>query len=77
MDMNTFKTGLNARLKELNDNEEGYTYYLSSDAKRYYQTTDAKKSQDAKPQPSVLLVMAVPNLVKHRPNTSVRVVEVA
>ena len=43
MDMNTFKAGLNARLKELNDNEEGYTYYLSSDAKRYYQTTDAKK----------------------------------
>jgi glycosyltransferase involved in cell wall biosynthesis len=25
------------------DNAEGYTYYLSSDAKRYYQTTDAKK----------------------------------
>ena len=43
MDMNTFKAGLNARLKELNDNEEGYTYYLSSDAKKYYQTTDAKK----------------------------------
>ena len=43
MDLKTFKAGLNARLAELNDNEEGYTYYLSNDPKRYYQTTDAKK----------------------------------
>ena len=43
MDLNAFKAGLNARLTELNDNEEGYTYYISSDSKRYYQTTDAKK----------------------------------
>ena len=26
MDLNTFKAGLNARLSEFNDNEEGYTY---------------------------------------------------
>ena len=31
MDLNTFKAGMNARLSELNDNEEGYTYYLGSD----------------------------------------------
>ena len=43
MDLNTFKAGLNARLTELNDNEEGYTYYLGSDSKRYYQTTNAHK----------------------------------
>ena len=43
MDLNTFKAGLNARLTELNDNEEGYTYYLGSDSKRYYQTTNAQK----------------------------------
>ena len=43
MDLNTFKAGLNARLSELNDNEEGYTYYLGSDTKHYYQTTDAQK----------------------------------
>ena len=43
MDLNTFKAQLNARLSELNDNEEGYTYYIGSDAKRYYQMTDAQK----------------------------------
>ena len=43
MDLNTFKAGLNARVTELNDNEEGYTYYLGSDSKRYYQTTNAQK----------------------------------
>ena len=43
MDLNTFKASLNARLTELNDNEEGYTYYLGSDSKRYYQTTNAQK----------------------------------
>ena len=43
MDLNTFKAGLNARLYELNDNDEGYTYYLGCDSKRYYQTTNAQK----------------------------------
>lgn len=43
MDLNTFKAGLNARLSELNDNDEGFTYYLGYDSKRYYQTTNAKK----------------------------------
>lgn len=43
MDLNTFMSGLNARLADYNDNEEGYVYYLGSDAKRYYQTTDAQK----------------------------------
>ena len=43
MDLTTFKAGLNARLTEYNDNEEGYTYYIGSDTKRYYQATDAQK----------------------------------
>jgi hypothetical protein len=33
MDLNTFKAGMNARLSELNDNEEGLSYYLGSDPK--------------------------------------------
>ena len=45
MDLNTFKAGLNARLSEFNDNEEGYTYYIASDARNYYQATDAAKLQ--------------------------------
>lgn len=43
MDLNTFKASLDARLSELNDNDEGYTYYVGSDIKRYYQTTNAQK----------------------------------
>ena len=43
MDMATFRAGLNARLVELNDNEEGIRYYLGSDSKRYYQATNAEK----------------------------------
>ena len=43
MDINTFKAGMNARLAEYNDNDQGYRYYLGHDAKSYYQTTDAKK----------------------------------
>lgn len=45
MDLNTFRTQLNARLSEFNDNEEGYTYYIASDARNYYQATDAAKLQ--------------------------------
>ena len=45
MDLNTFKAQLNARLSEFNDNEEGHTYYITSDAKNYYQATDAAKLQ--------------------------------
>ncbi len=43
MDLNTFKGQLNARLSELNINEEGYTYYIGSDERKYNQTTDAAK----------------------------------
>lgn len=43
LDLNTFKGQLNARLSEFNDNEDGYTYYLASDARNYYQATDAAK----------------------------------
>lgn len=43
MDLNTFKAQLQARLSELNDNEEGYTYYIGSDTLNYYQATDAAK----------------------------------
>ena len=45
MDLNTFKAQLNARLSEFNDNDEGYTYYIASDARNYYQATDAAKLQ--------------------------------
>ncbi|MBD8983682.1 MAG: hypothetical protein EGR83_16825 [Bacteroides cellulosilyticus] len=43
MDLNTFKAQLTAKLSEYNNNEEGYTYYIGSDAKKYYQATDAAK----------------------------------
>ncbi|WP_308008570.1 hypothetical protein [uncultured Prevotella sp.] len=43
MDMATFRAGLNARLTEYNDNEEGIRYYLGYDNKRYYQATNAEK----------------------------------
>lgn len=42
MDLNTFKRQLQARLSEYNDNEEGYVYYIGSDARRYYQATYAR-----------------------------------
>ena len=45
MDLNTFKAQFNARLSEFNDNEDGYTYYIASDARNYYQATDAAKLQ--------------------------------
>ena len=41
MDLNTFRAQLNVRLVEFNENEEGYTYYISSDGRNYYQATDA------------------------------------
>ena len=43
MDLNTFRAQMNVKLAELNDNEEGYTYYIGTDAKNYYQATDAAK----------------------------------
>ena len=43
MDLASFKAGLNARLADYNDNDEGFTYYLGSDSKKYYQATDAQK----------------------------------
>ena len=45
MDLNAFKAQLNARLSEFNDNEDGYVYYISSDARNYYQATDEAKMQ--------------------------------
>ena len=43
MDMATFRAGLNARLADYNDNEDGIRYYNGSDSKRYYQATNAEK----------------------------------
>ena len=43
MDMATFRAGLNARLADYNDNEDGIRYYIGSDSKRYYQPTNAEK----------------------------------
>lgn len=43
MDLASFKAGLNARLADYNDNEEGFTYHIGSDPKKYYQATDAQK----------------------------------
>ena len=43
MNLQAFKAGMSARLAEYNDNEDGYTYYLGSDSKKYYQATDARK----------------------------------
>lgn len=45
MDLNTFRTQLNARLSEFNDNEEGYVYDIAYDARNYYQATNAAKLQ--------------------------------
>jgi predicted RNA-binding Zn-ribbon protein involved in translation (DUF1610 family) len=45
MDLNTFQRQLQAQLIELNDNEEGYEYYLGYDDKNYYSTTDEAKIQ--------------------------------
>ena len=36
MDLETFKAQLNARLSEFNENEDGYVYYIASDAWNYY-----------------------------------------
>lgn len=43
MDMATFRAGLNARLADYNDNEDGIRYYIGSDSKRYYQAANAEK----------------------------------
>lgn len=43
MDLATFKSVLNAKLSELNDNEEGWTYEIVAKDKRYYQMSDAAK----------------------------------
>lgn len=43
MDLNTFKKQLQVKCDELNINEDGRTYYIGSDSKQYYQTTDAAK----------------------------------
>lgn len=43
MDLGTFQRQIQARLSEFNDNEEGYVYYIGSDAKNYYQATDEAK----------------------------------
>ena len=46
MSLEAFKAGMNARLADYNDNDEGYTYYLGYDSKKYYQASDAKKLQN-------------------------------
>lgn len=43
MDLGTFQRQMQARLSEFNDNEEGYVYYIGSDSRNYYQTTDEAK----------------------------------
>ena len=45
MNLEAFKAGMNARLSEYNDNDDGYYYYLGYDSKKYYQATNAKKLQ--------------------------------
>ena len=46
MNLQAFKAGLNARLADYNDNEDGFIYYLGHDSKKTYQATDAKKLQN-------------------------------
>lgn len=43
MDLNTFYRQLQVKCDDLNNNEEGRKYYIGSDSKKYYQTTDAQK----------------------------------
>ena len=43
MNFEAFKAGMNARLADYNDNEDGYVYYLSCDDRKTYQATDARK----------------------------------
>lgn len=43
MDLETFMAQMEARLSELNENEEGIKYVLESDQKNYYQTANARK----------------------------------
>ena len=46
MNLQAFRAGMNARLADYNDNEDGFTYYLGYDSKKYYQATDARKLQN-------------------------------
>ena len=43
MDMTSFMARMNAKLESFNENEEGIVYSLRSDARNYYQTTDAQR----------------------------------
>lgn len=43
MSLQVFKDGMNARLQDYNDNDDGFVYYLGSDPKHYYQATNAQK----------------------------------
>lgn len=43
MDLGTFMKQLQVKCDELNINEDGRRYYVGSDSKKYYQTTDATK----------------------------------
>ena len=75
MDLNTFKAGMNARLSELNDNEEGYTYYLGSDPKKYYQTTNAQKISGCETATISVTCHGGAKLEKVQHNTNVLIVE--
>ena len=46
MNFEAFKAGMNARLADYNENEDGYVYYLSCDDRKTYQATDARKMQN-------------------------------
>ncbi len=43
MDLATFRRQMTARLSDLNDNEDGRTYYIGYDDRRYYTASDAAK----------------------------------
>ena len=43
MDMTSFMARMNAKLESFNENEDGIVYSLRSDARNYYQTTDAQR----------------------------------
>lgn len=45
MNLESFKTTINTRLREYNKNEDGRKYSIGTDDKKYYQATDARKME--------------------------------